>query len=494
MVINVRKRIISVILALVMVLGCAAPAFAAEKKSGKYDYNGYPFVLVRGMDFNGLYYKRGTDEEQNCFKGVDAGSVIKVLFRTIGSGIIHWSWDSAVDELNAYLNDIMGLMACDEKGNSKYDVSVKDYPTSLADYPEAWDMGDGDEMGILKAAVEKYGPENVFYYNYDWRLDPFLHADRLNKLINQAIKETGKKKVNLVCCSMGGIETVSYMYKYGSSKLNRVVFQSSTFCGTHVTTDVLRGMISINPYNLYMFASQKLGAGNRPLQILFEILYRTKVFDALSGLANKLIPKIKDRVYEGFLTGTFGTIPAVWALVLPEGYEAAIDYMFGGKEDEYADFIALTEKYQKMAKARDKMLKKAEANGTSICVCAGYNTACVPVYEGGGCNGDSVLEADRMFGGANVAVLGQTLGDDYKAKDPARLSPDRVVDLSGVIFPESTWALNGAPHVGASYGTESSDFLFWLVEYKGKVTVRSNERYPQFMNSSTFGETLRPWE
>ena len=62
MVINVRKRIISVILALVMVLGCAAPAFAAEKKSGKYDYNGYPFVLVRGMDFNGLGAENQTEK------------------------------------------------------------------------------------------------------------------------------------------------------------------------------------------------------------------------------------------------------------------------------------------------------------------------------------------------------------------------------------------------------------------------------------------------
>lgn len=480
------KRIISLFLSLALSFCCLTPAFASQTATvtDAAEYNSYPLIIVRGMDFDGLVYKQGTPEEQNCFKGVSAGAIIKVLFKAIGSGVIHWSWEDGVEPVIEYVNDIMGLMACDENGNSAYDVSVKQYPSSLANYPETWDMGDDDEMGIIKRAVEKYGPANVYYYNYDWRLDPFIHADKLNDLVSAALRETGKDKVNIACFSMGGIETLSYLYKYGNDSVNRVAFMSSTFFGTHVTTDLLRGLVSINADRLHIYLNQMVARDRKVLTFLFDALYKIKVMDGLANLVNRIIPKIKDKVYDEFLLNTFGTIPAVWALVLPEGYDEAVEYMFGRDRDKYADFIKLTEEYQKMSSERSALLREFEAEGTSIVVCAGYNRACIPVYDGGGGNGDAILEADRMLAGATVAPVGETLGDGYVPATEGMLSPDRVVDLSGVLFPETTWAINGSPHVSASYGTEYSDFLFWLIEYEGRVTVNSNPRYPRFMSSS----------
>jgi pimeloyl-ACP methyl ester carboxylesterase len=387
----------------------------------------------------------------------------------------------------------MGLMACDKKGNSVYNVTVPSYPLSAANYPELEDIGYDNEEGIIRAACERYGAENVYYYRYDWRLDPFTHAKGINALVRQALSDSGKSKVNLVCCSMGGIETLAYISEYGSSKLNRVIFVSSTFCGTHVTTDVLRGIIEVDPFNLYMYARQNLAKDSRALALLFDGLYKAKVFDAVSRFANNwFVPKLKDRVYDEFLSPVFGTMPSVWALVLPEGYKEAVKYMFGGKEKEYADFIALTKRYQDLAASRAGILKKAEKSGTSVCVIASYNCACIPVYPGGGGNGDNTLESDRILGGAAVAKLGSTLGESYVPANPAHLSPDRVVDLSCALFPESTWAICGSPHVACSYGTDMSDFLFWAVDYSGRLTVNSSEKYPQFMKSS-YNQELSKW-
>ena len=481
------RKILSVILALIMALSVSVTAFAETEKAPEYD--GYPLILIRGMDFNGIYYKLGTDEEQRCFKGIEALPLIKALALSIICGAAQHSMNAFIDELCVYLNDIMGLMACDKDGSSRYDVSAQEYPLSLANYPEREEWGTENEYGILYTACEKYGAENVYYFNYDWRIDPYINAEKLDRMVKQAKKDSGKDKVNLVCCSMGGVEAVSYMYKYGSADLNRVIFLSSTVTGTHVTSDILRGLVTVTPNNLYKFVSQSLAPDSKVVQFLFKALYKTGVFGFVSCFANRFIASAKDEVYEKFLADTFGTMPTVWALVLPEYYDEAIDYMFGGKEDEYADFIALTEEYQKMAAERDNMLRKAEADGTSICFVAGYDRCCIPVYTGGECNGDSILEADRMLGGAVVAPLNSTLGDSYIPADPARLSPDRKVDLSGVIFPESTWAVRNLSHVGCSSGTDSSEFLFWLLGYDGKVTVNSNPQYPQFMYS-TDGYTL----
>ena len=481
------RKIISVLLAVIMVLSVPVSAYAKDESTS--DYDGYPLILIRGMDFNGIYYKLGTEDEQRCFKGIEAWPLIKTLGKSVFSGVTHCSMNAFVDEVCVYLNDIMGLMACSKDGSSKYDISVYEYPLSLANYPERADWGDVNEMGILQSACEKMGAENVYYFNYDWRIDPYINAEKLDRMIKQAKQDTGKDKVNLVCCSMGGVEAVSYMYKYGSADLNRVVFLSSTVTGTHVTSDILRGLVTVTPNNLYKFVSQSVAPNSRFVQFLFKALYKARLFNLLSNIANRFISSAKDEVYDKFLADTFGTMPTVWALVLPEYYDEAIEYMFGGKEDEYSDFIVLTEEYQKMAAERDDMLKKAESDGVSICFVAGYDRCCIPVYTGGECNGDGTLEADRMLGGAVVSPLNSTLGDDYVPADPARLSPDRKVDLSGVLFPESTWAVRNLNHVGCSTDTDSSEFLFWLLGYNGKVTVNSNPKYPQFMYS-TDGYTL----
>lgn len=485
-------RMVAIVMALLTALSVplSCTASAAKTEEG---YNGYPLILIRGMDFNGIYYRLGTEEEQRCFKGIEAGPLIKALGKSVWKGITKWSLDAFLDEVCLYTTDIMGLMACNKDGSSRYDVSVSEYPLSLANYPEYKEWGTVNEMGILQTACQNYGAENVYYFNYDWRIDPFINAEKINAMVEQAKQDSGKDKVNLVCCSMGGIEAVSYMYRYGSDSLNRVIFLSSTVTGTHVTSDVLRGKVELNPNNFYRFVCQSVAPDSKVVQFLFSALYKMRAFDGLCRFANGFIAKAKDKVYDSFLTDTFGTMPTVWALVLPEYYDEAISYMFGGKEDEYADFIALTKVYQTMAAERDSMLKEAAAKGTSICLVAGYDRCCVPVYSGGQCNGDGTLEADRMLGGAVVSPLNGTLGSDYVPADSTRLSPDKKVDLSGVLFPDTTWAVRNLNHVGCTTDTDSSDFLFWLLGFEGEVTVNTDPRYPQFMVSSD-GYTLAPQE
>lgn len=448
------------------------------------DYDGYPLVLVRGMDFNGLYYKLGTTEEERVFVGVKAGAVIKTLFKAIGTGLIHWSLESGVDVVLDYVDSILGKMACDTHGNSVYDVSVWQYEQSLANYPELWDKENGNEYGILKAGVEKLGADNVYYYNYDWRLDPYIHADAINRLIEQAKKDTGKDKVNLICCSMGGILTDSYIYKYGHESLNRVMFMSSTFCGVYVVSDLFNGRVAVDPYGLYMYANQSLAADKPFVGKLFGLIYKTGLFGSVSKLANKIIDRLIDQVYDGFLRDTFATMPVLWALVQPEDYESALEYMFGGQEEKYADIIAMSKEYQKMAAQRKDFLTAAKNDGVDVLVVASYDYSCIPVYPQAVSNGDGTLETAPMLGMAKVAPLGQTLGDSYTARCPERLSPDKVVDLSDAYFPDTTWAICGSPHVSGTYGTDFSEFIFWMATYDGHVTVDSNPDYPQFMCSS----------
>lgn len=501
------KRFISIVLALVLAFSGAITAFAAAKAQAPQesaapevpeapeavaDYDGYPFLLVRGMSFDGLYYKLGTDEERRCFSGVDAKELIGVIFKFIGVSLINWDLNKGVDVVIEYVNRIMGLIACGKNGESKYDVSVEEYPLSLDNYPELWDAGDGNEMGILKTAVESYGAKNTYYFNYDWRLDPYVNAAKINTMVNQALADTGKDKINLVCASMGGVETISYMYKYGCEKLNKVVFISSTICGAYVATDLLQGKAVVDDTALYNFLVQAAGADNRALGVLLKGLKAVGAFKGVSKLADVIFPKIIDKVYDDFLRDTFATMPVLWSLVEPDSYDACIKFMFEGVEGEYAEIIRLCGEYRTMALQREAMLDSAVQSGMKICIVANYNSANIPIYERSGENGDGTLETALMLGGARVAPLGKTLGDDYISENPAYVSPDRVIDMAPALYPDYTWAVKSAPHVATSYGTDYSDFIFWLVDCDGQPTVNTNPSYPQYMLSSKAQE-LKPF-
>ncbi len=491
------KKVLCVCLCFLLLLPCGALAGAAsgEKvqtvkqadqtvpKSGKR-----PFLLIRGMLFAGLTYKAGTAEERNAFAGIKVPEMLSALGKAIGGSLLKQDLNVFTDTLVDYARDLMGLMACDKNGQPKYDTTVETYDQSLAHYPAfvaSLQSGKSPrELGILQKAVEEYGAENVYYYNYDWRLDPFYHAEKIAELIDTALRDSGQKQIDLACASMGGILTIAYLTKYGADKLHRVLFLSSTFFGTYVTGDVLQGNVRFTGETLYNFLQAMVGSENRAVSVLLRVLHIMRVFRVVDFLAARLIPKIKDRVYDTFMRDNFATMPVLWALVQPDAYDNCISYMFGGKEAEYAKLIALTKEYQKMIAGRNKMLRKQIKNGLEVCVVANYDLPVVPAYAHSSEQGDTVLESKFMLGGATVAKFGQTLPESYSPANPTHLSADRMVDLSKAFLPESTWAIKGAPHVACDYGTDYNEFVFWLLRKTTQPTVDDSMQYPQFMRSS----------
>ena len=490
------KRIISLLLVAVLLLSSTALGVSANGKNTAPAYEKidteYPFVLIRGMDFGGLQIAPGTENATPVVSSPDVGRTVKNVASALFKGLLYRNWDVFADEVLKIVDDIMGKMALTTEGDPQYDTGVPQYPKSLANYPELVDsLGYGVEEGFLRRAVETYGADKVYYYNYDWRIDPYIHAQRLNELIETAKRDNNAQKVNLACCSMGGILTVSYLYKYGAASLHRVLFVSSTFCGTYVTGDLLNGRVKVYGDLLYEFIVTRMGV-SKTTAFFLKIANRLGLFKAVAKLANDvLIPKIKDHVFDAYMRDMFGTMPIVWALTQPEDLDGALDYLFHGKEDKYQTVIGLANQYREMNLQRNDMLKQMQKNGLEIIVAASYELPVVPVYESGNMQGDTVLESPLMLGGATMSLLHETLPDDYTPLDKRYFSPDREVDLSTAVFPETTWALKGVPHVFTSYGTDCQEMLMWMLNEKTCPTVFTSEKYPQFLLSDA-NLTLQP--
>lgn len=479
------KKTVSFILALSMIFTLFVPAFAENKDAPAHnptECNNVPVIIVRGMDFGGLYVDCGTENEKPAIN-TDAGMIVKGVFKAIGNGIAKFSFDGIIDGVAELATDIFVNLSMDEKGDSLYNVGVPKYPESADNY-ENLRNGEGFEYGMVRTCIEAFGEGHTYYVNYDWRLDPYVVADDINVAVEAAIKNTGHSKVNIVCCSMGGIMTVAYLDEYGYDKVNRCLFMSSTFCGAQVASDLLCGKVDIAPENLYNML-KNLTANQSILSFLIDAVDFVGGFDALTKLTDWIFVNYKDRIFADVIKPIFGKMLTLWGLAQSEDYENAINYMFGGRTEENKAFLNRADALQNMMSRRTSLINKMVENGVGIAVVAHYGTPVVPVYENSHFNGDGTLETYQMSGYATVAPYGKTLGEDYIAKNPGYLSPDRAVDLSTALFPEYTYIIKGAPHVAGSYGTDYADFLVWLLSYDGEFYAGASERYPQFMLSDS---------
>lgn len=486
------KKAVSIFLVLSMFVSLFAPAFAAtdETAHNPDECQNVPVIVVRGMDFGGLYVDCGTENEKPAIN-TDAGMIVKGALKAIGTGLIRFNFDYVIDGVIELATDIFANLSMDENGDLLYNVGVPKYPESADNY-ENLRTGEAFEYGIVRTCIEAFGEGHTYYINYDWRLDPYVVADDINAAVEAAIESTGHDKANIVCCSMGGIMTVAYLDKYGYEKVNRCLFMSSTFCGAQVASDLLTGKVDIAPENLYNLLKNST-ADNKFLSFLIDALDFMGGFEAVTLLTDFILDNYKDEVFEEAIIPIFGRMLTLWGLVQPEDYESAIDYIFGGRMAENAAFLKRADALQEMMNGRTSLLNEMIDSGVEIAVVAHYGTPVVPVYENADFNGDGTLETYQMSGYATVAPYGETLGDDYAAENPRYLSPDRVVDLSTALFPEYTYIIKGAPHVSGSYGTEYADFIVWLLTYDGEFYAGASERYPQFMVSDS-SQTLKAFE
>ena len=484
------KRTVSILLAAVLILSACVPAFAAGKEdTGKSlkAAGDYPVLIIRGMDFTGLYIDYGTDSQHNCMGDINIGKILNAVAEAAAIKLFKNDRQEATRKLIVELNEIFGGYACNDDGSSKYNVGTERFPLSADNYPELLSR-EPYEYGITRTVSEAIGGENVYYFNYDWRLNPLDNADEIKETVDRAMKDHNCDKVNIISASMGGVMTVAYLTKYGFDNINRLVFLSSTWCGTYVTSDLLSGQVEIDPDNLYAFLNNQ--SDNILFKGLMKALKVTGVFKGLSDLAMKFVKNNKDQVYDEMLGPIFGNMLSVWALVLPEDYEACLKYMFErpGTKEKRADFIAKTAELQEMMKNRDAMIKKAVEDGVEIAVAATYNSPVAPVYARSYVNGDQALETPLMSGHATIAPYGETLD----VKESKYVSPDRVCDTSTALYPDNTWLIKGAPHVSGSYGTDYADFIVWLIT-ADKPDINSSPDYPAFMMSGKDEHLSNEW-
>ena len=478
-----KKRILAILLCAVMLFTCAIPAFASDRadvhtvQTPAIAASEYPLIIVRGMQLNGMVRYGGTENEESASINFNAGDLLKTLVK-LPAAFITGGKDKMVDVLLDYAYGLFAHMGCDENGDpSDPDVSMRVFEGSSV-----------RQLAMFLSAVEHYGAENVYFFSYDWRLDTLGNAALLAQEIDRALAETGKDKVNLAACSMGGIVTLTYLTYYGSDKINALLSDSATMHGAECATDVLCGDVYFDAATADRYLTRMLPA----LAPLFHLMYRTGSLGRLCKFLNNFAADYGEEIYARVLIPIFGTMPAFWELCYPERYEEAKRFAYGEDESRWPALFEKTDRIQsEVCQHKLETLRTAMDGGMIFCVVSNYNTPNVPVYKNAGLQGDGILETRAMSFGATVSEVGKTLSDSELAQGDAKyVSADGCINASTAAFRDQTWFIKDGEHIcGTLVDSDITRFYFTLLDAPTQPTIDTWEQYPQFVQTDA-DETL----
>ncbi len=487
------KKILAVILSIIMIFSVCATVNAEEavtEKTIETVATDTPVIVVRGMNFaGGLQYDRDTENARPANVKFDAGVLFKYLAKTLATLITTFSMEAAVSVVCEYIVTLFADYPCDENGDSLHNnISAEWYPEAVINYPEAVSRDATDEISLVASLADRYGADKVYYFVYDWRLDPMDNADKLGETVNKALADHDCDKVDIICCSMGGSITMAYLSEYGCEKVDTLISNTSVMFGTDIITDLFRGKVCFEPDTLETFINSSVPA----LSGIIKFANMTGGLDVLCKIVNNFAKKYEEQIYNETLIPTFATLPGFWSMMKAEYYEEARQFIFEGKEEQYAGLLdRLDAFYENVSSQREAILDNALADGMKLCIVACYDTPIAPVYEHAKYQSDGVVETSPMSGGALTSVVGKELPAEQLTGDGKYISPDKCINANTCLYKDYTWFLKGAGHVIGSYDSDCVYFLFTLLESENQPTVDTFKAYPQFMLSGA-EETLSP--
>ena len=250
------------------------------------------------------------------------------------------------------------------------------------------------------------------------------------------------------------------------------------------------GTIEVEPKAAgYFLESLKLGekVNNETLaQVIpyaLDMLENSFGIKVTAGMVQKFYDKIKDTLIKEFLLGTLACSPGYWAMT-GEHYEQAKEYLFGGEEEKYAGVIAKADAYHYNVYERvDEMLADMQADGVKVSAVCKYGFPAYPLTAdaNGLADGDTPV-ANQSFG-ATTSEYDTRLDPEYvqsrvDAGYGDYISPDRQIDASTGLLPETTWYIKNFKH--NPFPLEVNPFLLEVL-WRSDYDIHADAAHPQFM-------------
>ncbi|MDR0883942.1 MAG: hypothetical protein LBN05_04995 [Oscillospiraceae bacterium] len=488
------KRILATILVTFLILGTFVMSVSAEETAAEAPTHdeatceSVPVIFCEGA-WHALYLNAGTPEQVEGWNtgggGNDIVADLQKILPELPKYIRDEEWEKIADILANFTNAILGPIAFDSKGES-----LRPFDGDLA------------RMNEELARDHKADPSvRAYHFNYDWRQDPWVLAERLKTFIDQVCETTGHSTVNVAAQSGSGCLFLAYLARYGTHALRAVTVRATLHEGSSIFGDVVNKRLKLdadalattgflrdfsvfgNPEDddpeLAQAAQKKLKTVSSALQAANQAGF----LRAVSAMVNRAFPRFMDRLYDKAIIPTALTMPIFWAYVPMQDYESGKETCFGDKRGEYTELINKLDRYHyKVQVNADKLIKEAQQK-IRLGYYLGTGSPLFPLLENANANSDGFVDTVYASAGATVGdPLGKKLGKlgivFQKNKDGHdHLSPDKTIDASTCLLPEYTWFVADAPHIGGT----NEPFAYWFFDSRKTQNVFSDPAYPQWL-------------
>lgn len=496
------KRFVSVLLVAVIFLSLAMPAFswvdANETRSQ------IPVIRISG-DGEPLYDTQGN----KIFHYRDIGKLVsgeseantemyKSMAETLLPAILKGLAINDWDDLYAGLETEIGKIFADARLNENGEVTNG---SGLGQHriDEMEHKRHNSQMGS-----KGYFAYDDYWFRYDWRLDPWETADDFNAYIKDIKASTGCNKVGIAATCLGTNVVMSYVAKYGVEDIQGIAVDGSVVGGAEILSETVRAKFDIAPTALMRILRDVEGLGmfnmDDFLTETIEMLVQTGVLEGIISTTEKIF---YDRLIEGATSAvalsTFYTWPNYWGCVAAEDYEEAKRCVFGEEGSEkrvkYAGLIAKLDNYDREVRQRiPELIQEIIDGGANFGVISKYGFQMIPVCENADRISDQFASVKYSSFGATTTTVYETFSDEYieqrKAEGKEKyISPDRHIDASTCLVPDSTWFIKGSSH--SDWTCYELKIMYDVATADRQLTV-DDFPYTQFMVYTDATDTLVP--
>lgn len=494
------KKALSVLLAIIMTFSLAMPAFAAVNINASKSQ--IPIIRISG-DGEPLYDDKGNKllTYTSIFGAFDNGdeegnkelysSIAHVIMPFLIDGLLYDQWDGYYDALYEEIAELFGNTLLDKNGD----------PIDNSGLSESRKKQMEANMNTNKYGSKKYYAISDYHFFYDWRLDPTAVADDFNAYIKAVKKATGAEKVGIIASCLGTSIVMAYIAEYGTADINGLGFDGSVCNGSEIISETISGKFTVegDAITRVLEDCNYLGVFDMDEFLLATVDLLSKS-GAIDGITTSLKATIYDKLVRGVTSAlalsTFCTWPGYWATVSAEDYKDAMLYVFGEpgseKRVEYAGLIEKIENFNIVRGHTYDLLKGAKAKGVNIGIMSKYGYQIIPICKSGDKVADELVTVEKSSFGATTSKIYDTLPDIHLAQmtpeERKYVSPDKQVDASTCLFPDSTWFIKGASH--AHWTDEEIQILYDVVSANRQLTVEDTE-ISQFMVYTYEDDTAR---
>ncbi len=490
------------IIALFMTMTIIVSTFFCFSVNSFAEYEGkVPIIFVRGQGST-LVIENEDGSTQSVSFNIDTSKVLNIALENKDMFIKAFftqDWSDFSKLISGILTDSFKECKLDEAGEPT-DGSKSHFSPTIEYVEKRYKNG-------------TYGLE-TFYFDYDWRLDPYENMDELESYIDLVLEVTGSEKYALCGRCEGSCLVLQYLEYYKEKhngqydeRITDVVMYSSAALGASPMGEAFTGKLYLDTDALERFVYDNDFGFNKDLGLftltdesfreIITIFSNAYGLDLACWAVNNVYQQIYLSIIPEGLKNSYASFPGYWAMVSDKFYEDAKQTMFGGQEEKYATFIQKIDNYHYNIQNRsEEILKEAQSHGIEVSNIVKYGLQIYPVVENCDTQSDQICDVYSAGWGVTSTNLGETFSTDY-IKDAIKkgtvkyISPDNCIDASTTWLKDTTWFIKNLQH---KKFPNSADPLVFIIVNTENITVDTYKDYPQYLYYDTDNDVIIPYD